>query len=188
MASRQRECFVPSDRHVFVRRRVVAHRLSEPAGGLECEVGPVHELGYCVLGEELTAHALARHFPRRVLDAVLANVETQTVPVIGPCAARAIVAAVLVIHPEDGSRAVDELALLKQHFRHAHRGAPARGRVIIILLREFPAAIGSESLGWFHDLRVSVDVRRRHGGSSAQARSQRNLRSASVIGWSLMLA
>jgi hypothetical protein len=49
-----------------------------------------------------------------MLDAVFADVHVQALAIVGPGATGAVEAAVLVIHPEDGPRAVNQFALPQQ--------------------------------------------------------------------------
>src|ERR1700756_4647019 len=95
--------------------------------------------------EKIALHQLARHFPCRVLDAIFADVHAQSLAVIRPCASRAIVSAVLVIHLKDGTSAVDQLALADEDLRDANGGTPTGGGMVIIILREVPSPIGPKA-------------------------------------------
>ena len=130
----QFEGVLPRDRHVFVARSVVAHWLGEAASILQREIGPAHQLGHGVRGEELTAHTFLRHLPGGVLDPILANVEMQAVPIVRPGAAGTIEAAVLVIHLEHDAGAIDEFPLFDEDARDAVRGAPSCGGMVIVFL------------------------------------------------------
>ena len=106
---------------ILVARGVVPHRLGQPAGVLEGEVAPARQLGDGVGREEVGGRPFLGQLPGGVLDAVLADVHGQAVAVVGPGAAGAVVAAVLVVHLEDGPRAVDQLVLLPKHLRRSWR-------------------------------------------------------------------
>jgi hypothetical protein len=69
-----------------------------------------------------------------MLDAIFADVHAQSFSVIRPCASRAVVSAVLVIHLKDGTSAVDQLALADQDLRDANGGTPPGGGMAIIFL------------------------------------------------------
>ena len=63
-------------------------------GVLECEVAPVRRArSPCARRRTRAPTLLARHLPRDVLDAVLADVEVQALAVVGPGAAGAVEAA-----------------------------------------------------------------------------------------------
>jgi hypothetical protein len=80
---REFEGFIPTDRHVFVRSRVVAHRLRQASGRLERIIGPPRQLLHGVRREKIAFDQLARQFPCRVLDAIFADVHAQSLAVIG---------------------------------------------------------------------------------------------------------
>jgi hypothetical protein len=143
--SREFEGFIPADRHVFVRSRVVAHGLRQTSGRLERIIGPPRQLLHRVRREKIALHQLARHFPGRVLDAIFADVHAQSLAVIRPCASRAVVSAVLMIHLKDGTSAVDQLALLDQDLRDANGCTPPGSGMVIILLREVASSVGAEA-------------------------------------------
>ena len=145
MPSGELEGFVPVNRHVFVRSRVVAHGLRQASCRLERIIGPPRQLLDGVCREEIALDPIACHFPCRVLDAVFANVHAQSLAVIRPCASRAVVSTVLMIHLNDGTSAVDQLALRDQHLRNANGGAPPGGGMVIILLRKVPPAVGTKA-------------------------------------------
>src|SRR4029453_11393548 len=102
---------------------VVPHRLGQAADIFEGEVAPGGELGDGVGREEVGGGFLSGQLPGGGLVAVLADVHAEAVPVVGPGAAGAVVAAVLMIHPEDDTGTVDQLALLQQ----GAGGAPGGG-------------------------------------------------------------
>ncbi len=86
-------------------------------------------------GEEVPADPLAGHLPGDVLDAVLADVQVQTLAVIRPCAPRAVESAVLMVHPLDrpwpasGSRlCANTLATLRAAPQPAEGGDSPPGR------------------------------------------------------------
>jgi hypothetical protein len=62
-------------------------------------------------GKEFAGDALFGHLPRDVLDAVFADVHVQALSVVGPGTAGAVEAAVLVVHPKHGPRAVNQFPL-----------------------------------------------------------------------------
>src|SRR4029077_11007030 len=98
--------------------------------------GPPYQIGHRVRREEIGSHSLSSDLPCGMLNAVLANIEPQSFPVIRPCASGAIEASVLVIHLKNCTRAIQYFALLKQDLRHAHRGAPTGSGMVIIFLRK----------------------------------------------------
>jgi hypothetical protein len=61
------------------------------------------------------SNAFGCHLPDCVLEAVFTNIHPQPLAVIGPGAARAIEAAVLVIHLENHTRALEQFVLFEQH-------------------------------------------------------------------------
>jgi hypothetical protein len=154
LGASQFEGILPRDRNVFVARSLVAHWLGEAASVLKREIGPAHQLGHGVRGEELTAHAFLRHLPGGVLDPILANVEMQAVPIVRLGAAGTVEATILVVHLEDDPCAIDEFPLFDEDARDAVRGAPSCGGMVIVFLREFTAGIRAEADGG-HGLRFS---------------------------------
>ena len=64
------------------------------------------------------------------------DIEAQPVRVVRPSAARAIKAAVLMVHHEQRVETVDRVARLLQHTRDAPRGAPAGSRMVVVVARE----------------------------------------------------
>ena len=121
----------PADGHVVVARGVVHHRFGQAPLAFEFAVAPPGQFGDRMGGEELRPHALVGHFPGDVLDAVLADVQVQALGVVGPGAPGAVEPLALVVHPEDGFRAVHQLALAGQDAPDAHRRAPA-GRGVVV--------------------------------------------------------
>ena len=71
----RRRRLLPGDRHVTIARRVVAHRMREPALPLQGVIRPAAEFRHRVLGEEVGSAALGRLLPGRRLRAVLAIFE-----------------------------------------------------------------------------------------------------------------
>src|SRR5262249_57286980 len=86
----QRERVLPGDLLVLVARGVVAHRLGEPSHLLEVMVAPPGQLGHRVRSEEVAVGFRGRELPGDVLDAVLADVETETVGGVRPGAPPAV--------------------------------------------------------------------------------------------------
>ena len=104
------ERVVPGDRHVVIGVRVVAHRFGEPADRLQVVVAPRGELADGVRGEERRVGLRRRQLPGDVLDAVLADVQVQAGRIVGPGTARAVEAAVLLVHHRTSARiALDRL-------------------------------------------------------------------------------
>jgi hypothetical protein len=69
-----------------------------------------------VCGEEGAVDALARHLPRDVLDAVLADVEGDAL-VVGPGTSGAVESPDRVVHREHGAGA-DDRFLAQEHLPH----------------------------------------------------------------------
>ena len=132
----QREGIGPRDGHVLVGPGVVGHRLDQAPLGLQGIVTPRAQLAHGVGGEELARHAPAGQLPRDVLDAVLAEVQLQAVLRVRPRAARAVEAAVLVVHLRQHARSLERLARAHEHLGHRPGRAPPGGRMLVVdLLR-----------------------------------------------------
>src|SRR2546430_10793746 len=56
MPPREVEGFIPTNRHIFVRSRVVAHGLGQASGRLERIIGPPHQLLHGVRREKTAFH------------------------------------------------------------------------------------------------------------------------------------
>ena len=135
---------LPGDRHVAVGVGVVDHRLGEPALVFEVEVRPRRELGDRVRGEEGAVDALARHLPRDVLDAVLADVEGDAL-VVGPGTSGAVESADRVVHREHGAGADDRFPCAQEHLPHREGRAPTGGGVVVGRTRPGAVRRGAEA-------------------------------------------
>src|SRR5207237_5952409 len=135
-AADQCEGVAPGDRFITICGGAVRHWFREPTLVLDREIAPAHQLGDGAVGEEITSDALAGHLPGNVLDAVLADVHTQALAVVGPRAAGAVEAAILVVHAEDRAHAIDDLALPQEGQPDAPGCSPGRRRVVVVMLGE----------------------------------------------------
>jgi hypothetical protein len=138
----QRERIVPGNWSVPVGRRVICHRLGEPADHLQVVIAPLGEFADGMRREELAIGLGGSEFPGDVLDAVLAHIEVEASRVVGPGAARAVEAAVLLIHHEEGAKALYRFARAFEHAPDAARGTPSGRRVMVLVSRKVTA------LGW----------------------------------------
>jgi hypothetical protein len=86
-----------------------------------------------VRGEERGIGLGVSHLPRRVLDAVLADVQAQAGRVVGPGAAGAVEPAVLVVHHHQSPYALQGFRCVFQDRADAAGRAPARGRMVLLV-------------------------------------------------------
>jgi hypothetical protein len=70
-----------------------------------------------------------------MLDAILTDVEVETVGIVWPSATRIVKAAVLVVHHEERSSALEWLSCVIEHAGDAARRTPARSRMIVLMPR-----------------------------------------------------
>src|SRR6185369_3408172 len=73
--------------------------------------------------------------PRDMLDAILTDVEVETVGIVWPGATRTVEATILVVHHEDGPRALDRLPCAFEHAGDAARRTPSCGRMVVLMSR-----------------------------------------------------
>src|ERR1700746_1656698 len=89
---------------------MVEQRLSEPTYFFEVVIAPRRQLANGMGSEEIGVGLRWLKLPRGVLDAVFADVESQTGRVVRPRAPGTIETTVLMVHHEDGAKAFDRLA------------------------------------------------------------------------------
>src|SRR5262249_6764447 len=129
----QRERVVPRDWFVLVGGGVVAEWLGEPSYCFEVVVAPFGHLAHRVSGEEITIRLRRRKLPRDMLHAVLANIQTESVGVVRPCAPRTVEATVLVIHDEERTESLRRLPGTREHAGDAARRAPSGRRMVVLM-------------------------------------------------------
>src|SRR5258707_11395834 len=139
----QLERIFPGNRLVLVGLGVVEQRLCEPAYFFEVVVAPRRQLANGVTSEEIAVSFRFLKLPGDVLDAVFADVESQTGWVIRPRAAGTIETTVLMVHDEDRAKALDRLACTCEDVSNAFGRAPPGGRMMVWMPRVF--AVNSRS-------------------------------------------
>src|SRR5271157_5569819 len=127
----------------LVRLGLVHHRFGQPTLVLQREIRPPRQLGDGVVGEEVPIDPFAGHFPGDVLDAVLADVQVQTLAVIRPCTSRTVEAPVLMVHQLDRTSAGNQFPALRQHLGHTASRTPTGSRMVIILLGILTTGVGT---------------------------------------------
>jgi len=156
----QVEGLLPGDRPIAIVGGLINQRLGESSLVLQRKVRPGRELRNGVLGEKVGTDSLVGHLPRDVLDAVLADIESQPLGVVRPCASRAVESAVLVVHLVDRARAVHERVLAQQKLRDTLCRPPPGRRVVIGLVRRALVGFGTVWANWLAAHRISIRIRR----------------------------
>src|SRR5439155_14192027 len=131
----QRESVFPGDRLVLVGPGVVEQRLGEPTCCFEIVVAPRRQLAHGMGGEKIAIGFGMLKLPGDVLDAVFADVESQTGRVIRPRAAGTIETTVLMVHHEDRAKALDRLARPCENVSDAFGRAPPSGGMMVWMPR-----------------------------------------------------
>jgi hypothetical protein len=116
-----------------VGRWVVTQRLGEPSNGLEVVVVPLGEVADGMGGEEVAIGFGGLELPGDVLDAILADVETETVGIVRPRATRTVEAAVLVVHHEECAHTLLRFSRVLEHVADAARGTPPGGGLVVLV-------------------------------------------------------
>jgi len=127
------ERVLPGDRLVLVGLGVVAQRLGEPPDCFEIVVAPAGQLADGVEGEELVVGLRRRELPRHVLDAVLADVEVETVGVVRPRATRTVETAVFMVHYEERADPFRRFPRPLEYASNTARRTPPGRRMIVLM-------------------------------------------------------
>src|SRR4029077_3864455 len=94
-------------------------------------IAPRRQLAHGMGGEEIAVGFGMLKLPGDVLDAVFADVESQTGRVIRPRAAGTIKTTVLMVHHEDRAKALDRFARPCEDVRDAFGCAPPSGGMMV---------------------------------------------------------
>jgi hypothetical protein len=134
---------LPVGLDIMIGRRIVAHRMGQPALGLQIEIAPAKQFGDRVAGEEFRRRALVGQFPQCRLGAVLAKLGDMGFGGLGPGAGDAGKTVRFVLLRQN-CRAVDHSAVALQMAQKRFHRAPAAGGLVVGLdLYPVPVPIGS---------------------------------------------